>query len=250
MSKLEVTILDQRARLESAKTESVGLLSEVEGEILAVATPELTLALIRRTPVPERETRTSRAQQRAFMYENSITNRSSKGIRIAHGLERINFLKPNQGYVGGLILDHDDIIIHGDSMSYGVVGDEDPIQEAIGETFYPPMMWVKALRGELYKKRPESAEKLSVAEYLSKLGLSLGVNVTEYGDLVGSTGFMPAERLQGEWGGQLVREHIVSEEIEALRLSGLCDQAVVEPDVLKETTEFATRILELGGALN
>ena len=252
MNSLETIILDQQARVVAANLDDNvhEMLAEVQGEILAVASPELTLELIQKSPIPSRETRTSRAQERAFMYDDSITNRSSKAVRVAHGLERLKFLRNNQGYVGGLIFDHEDIIVHGDSMQFGALKIDDPLQEALGKTFYPPMMWVKALRGEVYKKRPESAQELSVAEYLSKLGLSLGANVSEHGDLMGSTGFMPGERLLGEWGGLLVKEHIASEDVEAFRLSGLCDQAVVNLDILTKTTEFATRIIELGGKLN
>lgn len=252
MNQLDRVILDQFNRVRSITGDHRAVLDEVRGEILEVATPELTLEIIRdhTRAHPERESRTATAQIRAFQDARSVQSRALRGIRMANKLVGINMLAANQGYVGGIVFDHGESIVYGHSMAYDRLKTDDPMQKTMSPTFYPPMMWVKALRAATYENRPESARLLSVAEYLAKLGLSLGSMVGEYGDLLGATGFMPGERLQGEWDNPLVGEHIESESIEVFKLSGLCDQAVVDPNILRETPQFAAQIIQLGGSLN
>lgn len=252
VNKLDTVIIDQYARVKAAGEYPLEALEAAQGEIMTVATPELTHEILQDLgrSHPERETKSSRAQIRSFQDPHSIGNRAIEGIRTANGLSRIDVLVPDQGYVGGLIFDGADIIVHGHASHFRGFKDGDSIQEAMGATFYPPMMWVKALRGEAYKNRPESARDMKIAEYLVGLGLSLGANVTKCGDIVGATGFMPGKRLRGSWDDPLIDGHVLSEETEAFRLSGLCDQAVLDPDLLLETSMFATDIIQSGGSLN
>ena len=251
MNKLDEVIIDQYKRVEAWKGEPLDVLQETQGEILAAATPELTLEILEDLGrIPDRERRSSNAQTHAFMYENSITSRMYKQIQIAHKLGDLGMLVPEQGYVGGIIRDGNVLRVFGNSSYYRGVKPDDPIQAAMGKTFYPPMMWAKAIRGVAYGNRPASAADMSVSQYSAKLGLSLGAMVTEYGDVVGATGFMPGPRLQGSWGSALVDEHIQSEPVEAFRLSGLCDQAVLEIELLRRTPEFAEDIIARGGSLN
>ena len=252
MNALDKVVLDQYKRIKLTHGDPRAVLDEMRGEILDVATPELTFEIIRdRTRVhPENETRTLTAQMRAFQHAHSIGSRATRGIRTANGLVRCGMLAPKQGYVGGIIIKPEELRIYGHSMAFEKQIADDPIQEAMGDKFYPPMMWVKALRAAAYENRPDSARFLSVAEYLAKLGLSLGSMIGEYGDLLGATGFMPGERLQGDWDSITTQEHIQAEEVEAFRLTGLCDQAVVDPHLLTRTPDFAKEILELGGSLN
>lgn len=252
MNRLDRIILDQYSRVKSTNGDPLAVLNETQGEILEAATPELTLEIIvdSKRVNPEQETRSLTAIMRSQQDSKSVGNRATSGIRTANGLAQIGMLASNQGYVGGIVFDHGEPTVHGHSAVFNQPKEDDAIQDAMGTTFYPPMMWVKALRAATYESRPESARFLSVAEYLAKLGLSLGSMVGEYGDLLGATGFMPGERLQGEWDNPLINEHIESETIEAFRLSGLCDQAVVDPNILRETPQFAEQIIRLGGSLN
>jgi hypothetical protein len=165
-------------------------------------------------------------------------------------LGRLGKLVSEQGYTGGIIFDHDTPIVYGHSATYSGIKLDDPIQEAMGDTLYPPMMWAKALRAEAYRNRPESMLHLSVAEYLATLDLSLGSILTEHGDIVGATGFMPGPQLQEGWADKNIEAHIESEPIEAFRLSGLCDQVVLEPIILSDTRWFATSVLMAHGSLN
>lgn len=251
MNELDRVILDQFNRIRSITGDPLDVLAEAQGEILSVATPELTLEIIgddSRTH-PDSETRTLTGQIRAFQDARSIGSRALEGIRTANWLARQGMLAPMQGYVGGIISEHRDQIVYGHSTTGGIKP-SDVLQAAVGDTFYPPMMWVKALRAATYEKRPESARTLSVAEYMAKLGLTLGSMVGKYGDLLGATGFMPGERLLNEWYSPLVRANVDSETTPAFRLSGLCDQAVVDPSILTETPQFAEQIIRLGGSLN
>ncbi len=252
MNQLEKTILDQYRRISAAGEKGFEVLEETQGEIMLVSDPDLALEILsdaKRTS-PDRETRSSRAQMRAFMYDSSVTMRTTESVRIAHGLVRLNMLADKQGYTGGIIFDHGEPTVYGQSMNFRTFQDSDPIQEVMGDTFYPVMMWAKALRAEAYRNRPESQGELSIAQYLAQLGLSLGSNLTKHRDIVGATGFMPGERLSGDWGDEQIEEHIQSESIEVFRLSGLCDQAVVDPDILLTTPGFAVDIIERGGNLN
>ncbi len=252
MNKLEVVILDQYQRVKAAGSCPEEALAESQGEIMSVATPELTIDILEdssRTS-PAHENSSINAMLRAQMESSSILNRSIRGIRMAHSLARLDMLADRQGYTGGLLIDRGDVIVYGQSTLFRGLKEHDPIQEAMGETFYPPMMWVKALRAEAYRNRPESAQDLSITHYLAKLGLSLGSVLTEHGDIAGATGFMPGTRLQGECGTSAVRQHVQSEPIEAFRLSGLCDQAVLDPDILLRTPDFAAEVVEAAGSLN
>jgi hypothetical protein len=234
VNKLEAIILDQHDRVKAARENPVSVLEEAKGEILAIATLELVEEILSdRTLSPHREGMSINATLREIDDPRALGNRAIKSIQTGHGLVRLGFLQDNQG-----------------SMSFGCISDNDPIQEAIGDTFYPPMMWAKALRAEAYKNRPESAREMPVAIYLSKLGLSLGAFTNACGDVIGATGFMPGERLSGDWGGQEIQDHITSEPIEAFRLSGLCDQAALDPDLLLSTPEFSQEVLESDGSLN
>lgn len=251
VNKLEAVILDQQTRIAGAGLNPTPTLEEATGEILAVATPELTREIISNTVIPESETRSTNARCRAIQSSRSVTNRSVDAIRAGHSLARMDMLLEGQGYTGGIIFDGDDRLVYGRSMRFGdIIATEDPIQTAMGSTFYPPMMWAKALRAEAYRQRPDSARELSAAEYMAELGLSLGCVVTDQGDIAGATGFMPGERLSGSFGVETIDRHVQSEEVEAFRLSGLCDQAVVEPGILQATPEFAAYIIALGGSLN
>lgn len=251
-NELDRVILDQYKRVSSVVGDPRDVLEEVQGEVLAVATPALTLEIItdHTRAHPDSETRTCRAQIRAFQDPRSIGSRALKEIQMANGLARIEMLVPNQGYVGGIVFDYNEPTVYGHSMDFDQIKPDDPVQEAGADTFYPPMMWVKALRAATYANRPESAQNLSVAEYLAKLGLSLGSVVNEYGDLVGATGFMPGTRLQGKWANSFVQTHVDSEANQTFKLSGLCDQAVVDSNILLRTEEFAEDILLLNGSLN
>lgn len=250
MNSLEQVILDQHARVRDAGSDPAETLAESQGEILDAATPDLILELLRRDNKPAHETRSTNAMCRAFDDSSSVTRRLSAPVQTAHGLARLTFLADKQGYTGGLIFDGDDTIVYGDSMTFNRVNPDDPIQEAMGDVPYPAMMWAKALRAEAYKNRPESARQVTIATYLAEMGLSLGSNVTEQGDIVGATGFMPGVRLLSLGGSRLIDQHLESEETEVFRLSGLCDQAVVEPDILTATNEFARNIIKVGGSLN
>lgn len=247
---LERVIIDQHARIVAAGEDPITELEEAQGEILAAATPELVVEIMNNDIRPETETKSVNGQCRAFQDSSSITSRSLRAIQTGNNLARIGMLRENQGYTGGLILNGDDVLIYANSMSYRGIKENDPIQDAMEDVFYPPMVWAKALRAEAYRRRSDAAQELSMAEYLSKLGMSLGCALTEFGDIVGATGFMPGERLQGVWGCEMVQQHIMDEQIEAYRLSGLCDQAVVEPLILTETPDFAKKIVQLGGSLN
>jgi hypothetical protein len=252
MNKLEATILDQYRRVQAAGVNGAEVLAETQGEIMAVATPELTQDIIvdhARTS-PDHENRSINAILRAQMDSRSVMNRSIKAIQNGHGLARINMLADNQGYSGGILFDYDSPIVYGNSMTFRSIKQEDPIQDAMGDTFYPPMMWVKAIRAEAYRNRAEAAEQLSIVEWLAELGLSLGCVALERGDITGATGFMPAERLQGEWDDPSITEHVLTEPIEAFRLSGLCDQAALDPNILTDTSWFASTVLISGGSLN
>jgi hypothetical protein len=253
MNTLETIILDQHRMVMDAGDNPREALDEAQSAILEAATPEETAELIdyKQTQI-EREHSSSRAMMRAQMYSDSVTMRSSAAPRVANFLARDKgLLVPRQGYVGGILDNYGEPLVFGDSMQRNRINQDDPIQEAMGDTFYPPMMWVKALRAATYENRPESARFFSVAEYVSRLGLSLGSMITEYGDVVGATGFMPSEQLvAGPWLNEEVMQHIASEPVEAFRLSGLCDQAVVDPMILTHTDEFAEQVLEWGGSLN
>jgi hypothetical protein len=251
VNKLEAIILDQHDRVKAARENPVSVLEEAKGEILAIATLELVEEILSdRTLSPHREGMSINATLREIDDPRALGNRAIKSIQTGHGLVRLGFLQDNQGYSGGIVISGDDRHVFGNSMSFGCISDNDPIQEAIGDTFYPPMMWAKALRAEAYKNRPESAREMPVAIYLSKLGLSLGAFTNACGDVIGATGFMPGERLSGDWGGQEIQDHITSEPIEAFRLSGLCDQAALDPDLLLSTPEFSQEVLESDGSLN
>ena len=252
MNSLEIVVLDQHLRVQAAGNNTADVLRESQGEIMSVATPDLMLEIIEdhnRTS-PENETRSSRAQMRAFDNPHSITNRSIKEVQNANGLARIDFLVERQGYIGGLLFDGEDIIVHAHSMLFNRLKTDDPIQIVSGELFYPAMVWAKALRAEAYKNRSESAQNLTISEYLSEMGLTLGAMVNEYGDIVGATGFMPGPRLKTLEYDSEFAEHISSEVVEEFRLSGLCDQSVLDPEILTETTWFATGVLAMGGSLN
>lgn len=252
MNKLDKVIVDHYNRIESLQGDPLQALQEAQDEILAVATPELTVEILSDSSrtYPLSETRSTNATLRAWQDPWSIMNRTVRQVQTANGLARLNMLEPNQGYVGGIVFDQKTPVVFGMSMIFRGIKEHDPIQQAMGDIFYPPMMWVKALRAAAYKNRPESALAYSTSEYLAKLGLSLGCIATQYGDVIGATGFMPGERLRSLSQVPIVESHVQSEPQEAFRLSGLCDQAVVDPNILTRTGDFAKEIIGLGGTLN
>lgn len=251
MNTLERTVIDQFHRVRAAGEQGHEVLAETQGEILQVATLDQVFEIIEAdsAKIPDSEKRSSNSIIRSQQDPRSIRNRLSQPIRTGHGLARIGFLEDRQGYAGGLILDGDDVIVHGSAMSFRR-RDDDPIQDAMGDVVYPAMMWAKAIRAEAYRNRPEEDLVLTVSDYLIKHGLSLGCHVAINGDLLGATGLMPGERMWGVMDDPEVAEHVHSEGIEPFRLSGLCDQAVVDEEILTRTGDYVADVLAKGGSLN
>lgn len=90
-----------------------------------------------------------------------------------------------------------------------------------------------------------------MTEYLIETGFHLGSMVmNKEGDIAGVSGFMPAERLLTVWTNEDVKSHINLEAVPAFVLSGLCDQAVLDPDVLLDAEAYAMSVVYSGSSLN
>ncbi|MCA9347801.1 hypothetical protein KC867_00145 [Candidatus Saccharibacteria bacterium] len=258
MKELQNTILDQHARVQSAGENGHTVLSEAKGEIMQVATPDATQDTLDRTSrltSLNYDTVLSRAP--GVRETGSLPRRLAK---ITKGLlefsQRSGLIVPNQGYVGLITLDETEKA--SDVFGFSAVSDqqiqkEDPIQTACGEDFfYPPMMWAKALYSEAYKNRGESQRELAVHEWIAKL---VGENLFQgskpiNGGLLGASGFMPS----GGQNGMMAtlkrspkrKEHLLAEEVQEFRGSGLMDQACLE-DITPHGNVDKTSVALLAG---
>lgn len=258
MNNLEKVVLDQHARVRAAGSDPLEVLEEAKGEILEVADRENTADILSRGRIGSiypTEPTSSRGDMRRAHHRGFLISLANGALDHLKELERCpGVISPNQGYMGGIALEH--------GAAIGVFGfaprpnrlfeDEDPIQLAMGDGFYPPMMWAKALRVEAYNNRPESMKDLTISQYLAAMGLSLGAAPAKYRDiLLGATGFMPGEitanAANAPWP---IGEHIVNEEVEAFRLSGFCDQAVVDPEFMENPSGSMFKVIHSGGSLN
>lgn len=258
MNNLERVILDQHTRVSAAGTDPLEALEEARVEILEVADKENTAEILTRGRIGSTypsEPTSSRGHMRRAQHRGFLIGLANGALDHLKDLERSpGVIVPKQGYLGGIALEH--------GVAIGVFGfaprpgrlfeDEDPIQLAMGDVFYPPMMWAKALRVEAYKNRPEGMRGLTVSQYLAEMGLSQGAATAEYGDvLLGATGFMPGQVTAGAINAPWpIGEHIASEEVEAFRLSGFCDQAVVDPALIANPAGSMFKVIHHGGSLN
>ncbi len=258
MNKLEKVVLDQHARVKSAGENGHEVLNDAKGEILSVATPELTQEVLDRTYEASKSQLSVLTSLRRSLYELS-----DSGLVV-----------PAQGYIGLIVLGPTGQAssIHGFSAARGQMIQEqhrDPIQEACGPDFlYPPMMWAKALYSEAYNNRRSSQSKLPIQVWLAELageGLFQGSAPVHRQDgqlesLLGATGFMPSSGVGGTM-AKLKRspkrkEHLEAEKIKPFRASGLMDQAALSyltsPTGIDQTgaVYLAGDILKAGGSLN
>jgi hypothetical protein len=233
MNKLESTVIDQYKRVTAAGVNGAATLREAQDEIMAAATPERFEEIVVRTSVDFRVT---------------LQNGPGHTSRLA----RAGLIVPEQGYVGGIINAGPPIVYaYSARVSEAAASKPDPIQEAMGDAFYPAMALAKAVRAAAYEGRGGSERRLTIAEYLAAHGLSLGSNVTLLDDFVGATGFMPGDNLSAELAQhEAIAEHLVSEPIEAFRGSGLCDQIAVDSIAQTHPVAFAASVLRASGSLN
>lgn len=245
MNKLERTVIDQNARVQAAGTKGHEVLTDAKGEIMDLSACDLT------NGIEEILSRTRR--------ESTLKWRIRQTAGLVDGLLKDDEVKPQQGYIGGIIFAHQGAFIFGHSMSHGVISYDDPIQKAVDSLgvneVYPAMMWVKALRAEAYRNRPDSMRALSISDYLIEHGLTLGSFLTHRADLVGATGFMPSESsLQRAMRYPApIPSHIEDEPTAAFRLSGFCDQISIDQE-LRQVLPFAAvtmcNMIYKGGSLN
>jgi hypothetical protein len=195
--------------------------------------------------------------------DNSLPRTLSRLGGDLYALSDSGLIVPDQGYVGYIPTDvsGDGYAVYGFSAARGQrLQEGDPIQEACGPgSFYPPMMWAKALYSEAYKNRSESQKGLPMYVWLAELageGLFQGSTPTAQG-LLGATGFMPSDKMMDYLTeSEEIKEHIESEETEAFRASGLLDQVALfhlssNDGISMEESRFrAGVILSAGGSLN
>lgn len=258
MNSLERVVLDQHARVRAAGADPLKALEQAKGEILAAADKENTADILTRGRIGSiypTEPASSRGYMRRAHHREFLISLANGALDHLIDLEKSpGIIVPSQGYLGGIAMEH--------GKAIGVFGfaprldrpfeDEDPIQLAMGDVFYPPMMWAKALRVEAYNNRPESMKDLTISQYLAAIGSSLGSASAKYHDVIlGATGFMPGETTANAANAPWpIGEHIMSEEVEAFRLSGFCDQAVVDPEFMKNPSGSMFKVIHLGGSLN
>jgi hypothetical protein len=233
MNKLESVVIDQYKRVKAAGKGGGAVLGEAQGEIMAAATPGRFEEILARTS----------ADFRVSLQD---------GASHAAGLARAGLIVPEQGYVGGIISGEAPFVYAYSARAREATASKpDPIQEAMGDVYYPAMALAKAVRAAAYEGRGVTERHLSAAEYLAKLGLTLGSSVTLLGDFVGATGFMPGDNLLADLAQREgVAEHLASEPIEAFRGSGLCDQIAVDPAARANPAAFAASVLQASGSLN
>lgn len=259
MNKLESTILSQHERIRQAGPNGHEVLADTQDEIMGVADIESTAEILGRRGLrvhARSEAGSSRAYMRRALHHDHLVGIANRSLERLKELEsQRGIILPHQGFMGGVALEgHEAVGVFGFAPKPNdLSGENDPIQEAMGDVFYPPMMWVKALRSEAYNNRPDSMKDLTVSQYLATIGLSQGSAPAGWGNvLLGATGFMPGPMLAGleHTAPFPIGDHIADEEVEAFKLSGFCDQAVVDPEFMRNPTSSMLQVIFKGGSLN
>lgn len=284
MNKLEEVIIDNYRRVRSSNSNTAALLKDAEGEILEVASPELTEQIILGSRKNDAARQVAQTHRHGItrIFRSQVTTESSKDSVLSDCLSVVSeamanargaVLKLNQGYIGGIIIEQSDVVIYGDNIledktPRNCIIRKDEYQEAVKDEipFYPPTIWAKALRAVAYLKRPKSAESLTIIQYLTDLGFGLGSFAVTDELFVGASGFMHGKNLRGSWDEPIVDEYIASEPRLPVRLSGLCDQIAVDPGVIKplllptsfihgafegtHIRDIALDVIKNGGSLN